>query len=298
MTAYAFDRSTPVTLRLRMHRGVADITAEDRTDIQVEVNALDDKSSSEETVAGYQVLLDGDALTVQAPEGFGWPLRRSPKVHVVVRIPAGSSMSAKLAAADLRARGDYGVVQAELASGDGYVERAAGDCELKSASGDLQIDQVGTDAEPRSLRIGSASGDLRVGDVSGDVNATTASGDMSLGRIGGSLRAKTASGDVEIARLRQGTASISTASGDVIAGIAAGTGVWLDLNTASGSTTSDLTGTGNVPAEGDQPTLELRARTASGDIHIRRATGDTETSRTTGDTDSRRTTGDIERENV
>jgi hypothetical protein len=271
MTAYAFDRSTPVSLRLRMHRGVADITAEERPDIQVEVNALDSSGSAEEAAAGYQVVLDGDELLIQAPEGSGWLLRRSPKIHVVARIPAGSALSARMAAADLRARGDYGVVQADLASGDGYVERVAGDCQLKSASGDVQADLIGG-----SLRISTASGDLRIGDVNGDVNAGTASGDMTIQRIGGSLQAKTASGDIEIGRLRQGTASISSASGDVTAGVAAGTGVWLDLNTASGDTTSDLTQNDAAAAAGQTAALQLRVRTASGDIHIHRTLGDTE----------------------
>jgi hypothetical protein len=271
MPAYEFDRATPVTVALRMHRGVADLTAEDRSGIQVEVLPLDDNESSLDAAARYQVTLEGDSLIIHAPEGFGWPLRRTPKVHVVARVPAGSSLAAQMAAADLRARGDYGIVQADLASGDGYVERVAGDAELKSASGDVQIDQVGG-----SLRIGSASGKVRVGDVIGDVKASTASGDMSLHSVGGSIQGKTASGDVEIGRLIRGKAAVASASGDVTVGVAPGTGVWLDVNTASGSTSSDLTMDESAPEPGRTATLELRVRTASGDIHIHRAFGDVE----------------------
>jgi hypothetical protein len=65
-----------------------------------------------------------------------------------------------------------------------------------------------------------------------------------------------------------------TASGDVSVGVAAGTGVWLDLNTASGSTTSDLA-MGGGPSEGvREAALEVRIRTASGDIDVHRAMGD------------------------
>jgi DUF4097 and DUF4098 domain-containing protein YvlB len=270
MPAYEFDRSTPVTVDLRMHRGVADIVAEERPSIQVDVLPLDDNESSREGAGNFKVALEGDVLMVGAPEGFGWPLRRTPKIHVLIRVPAGSHLTAKMASADLRAKGDYGVVQTDGASGDTYVERT-GDAELKSASGDLQIDRV-----TGSLRINSASGDIRVGDVTADVNASTASGDIALRAVGGSIQSKSASGDIEVASLRQGRAIFTTASGDVSVGVAVGTGVWLDLNTASGSTTSDLTMNDSAPPAEQTAQLELRARTASGDIHIHRALGDVE----------------------
>jgi DUF4097 and DUF4098 domain-containing protein YvlB len=101
--------------------------------------------------------------------------------------------------------------------------------------------------------------------------ADTASGDIHMASGNGSLKAKSASGDIEVGLLREGVAKISTASGDVRVGIATGTGVWLDLDTASGKSTSDLTSHGDVPPS-DKPTnLELRVRTASGDIHVHRA---------------------------
>jgi hypothetical protein len=54
--------------------------------------------------------------------------------------------------------------------------------------------------------------------------------------------------------------------------VAAGTGVWLDVSTVTGSTVNDLTMTGAGPA-GD-PALRLRIRTTSGDIAIRRVQDD------------------------
>ena len=67
-----------------------------------------------------------------------------------------------------------------------------------------------------------------------------------------------------------------SASGDVKIGVEAGTGVWLDVNTASGSTRNELTMGADAPgatAASTGATLELRVRTASGDIDIRRVTG-------------------------
>jgi hypothetical protein len=271
MPEYEFDRSTPVTVALRMHRGIADIVAADTPVIRVEVTAQDGGDTSREAADSMKVALEGDTLLVQSPDHLGWSLRRTPKLSVTIKVPAFSNLQAKLASADLRAAGDYGIVQTDFASGDTYVERVAGDAELKTASGDIRIDRVGG-----GLRVTSASGDLRVGDVTGDVSLSSASGDVTAGTIGGSLKSRTASGDIEIGRVRTGTTNISSASGDVKVGVAAGTGVWLDINSASGSTRSDLTMTDAAPSADQQATLELKIRTASGDITINRVHASTE----------------------
>jgi DUF4097 and DUF4098 domain-containing protein YvlB len=258
---YEFDRSTPVTVSLRLQRGTADLVAEDRLNAQVELTA-------EGVVEGFTVVLEGDTLVVHAPEST-WNWRRTPKVHVLVRVPLDSALAVKSAAADVRAAGRWSTAQANVASADVHIEEATGDAQLKAASGDLTINRVGG-----SLRIGSSSGGLRVGDVTHDVKADTASGEIVINRVGGSLHAETASGDLTVGEVRQGKTRLSTASGDVSVGVAAGTGVWLDLNTASGSTSNDLAMGGAGPAGGQQATLELRVRTASGDIDVHRAMGD------------------------
>ncbi|RSM50972.1 hypothetical protein DMB66_42970 [Actinoplanes sp. ATCC 53533] len=256
---YVFDRSTPVTVSLRLQRGTAEVVAENRPDAQVEIVPEDGAEDR------FTVALEGDTLVVHAPEST-WNWRRTPKARVQVRVPLDSALTVQSAAADIRATGRWSSGQANVASADVSVDEVTGDAYLKAASGDLTAGRVGG-----SLRISSSSGDLRVGDVTGDVKADTASGDITIRRAGGSLQAETASGDVEIGVLSRGKSRLSTASGDVSIGVAAGTGVWLDLNTASGSTTSDLAMGGGAPQEA---TLELRVRTASGDIDVHRAMGD------------------------
>jgi DUF4097 and DUF4098 domain-containing protein YvlB len=260
-----FDRSTPVTVSLRTQRGTVDIAAEERDTITVDVRPLDNSETSREGADNTRVALEGDTLVVHAPEGSAWQLRRSPKLAITIRVPAGSSIQGKSASADIRATGRYAVARLDLASADVKVEEVTGDAHLTAASGDLTVGRVGG-----GLLLKSASGDLEVGDVTGDVSIETASGDIAIRSVGGSLRAGSASGDVEIGRVSRGQTQIKTASGDVKVGVAAGTGVWLDVNTASGDTKNDLTMEGAAPAEG-RAALELRIRTASGDIHISRA---------------------------
>jgi DUF4097 and DUF4098 domain-containing protein YvlB len=262
---YEFDRSTPVTVSLRVQRGTADLVAENRPGIQVEIqpeNGAEDR---------FTVALEGDTLVVHAPQST-WDWRRTPKVRVVVRVPLDSALAAKSASADVRATGRWASAQVSTASADVFVDEVNGDASLRASSGDVAVNRVGG-----SVRISSPAGDLRMGDVSGDVKADTASGDIVLRRVGGSLQARTASGNVEVGMVSQGKTRVGTASGDVSIGVAAGTGVWLDLDTASGATTSDLT-MGGGPADGARETaLDLRVRTASGDIDVHRAMGDLRT---------------------
>jgi DUF4097 and DUF4098 domain-containing protein YvlB len=254
---YEFDRSTPVTVSLRLQRGTADVVAEDRSTIQVELTAAEGSGATDR----FTVALEGDTLVVHAPEST-WNWNRTPTVHVTARVPVDSALAAKTAAADIRASGRWTTAQVTAASADVHVEEATGDVQLKASSGDVTVNRVGG-----SLRIGSSSGDLRVGDVTRDVKADTASGEIVIGAVGGSLEAQTASGDIEVGTVREGRCRLVTASGDVSVGVAPGTGVWLDLNTASGSATSDLTMGEPGPQEA---TLELRVRTASGDIDVHR----------------------------
>jgi DUF4097 and DUF4098 domain-containing protein YvlB len=83
------------------------------------------------------------------------------------------------------------------------------------------------------------------------------------------VRASSASGDVAIGVARRGTVEINSASGDVAVGVASGVGVWLDVSTMSGSTSTDLDVGEQPPPSGAD--LRLTARTMSGDVQITRA---------------------------
>jgi hypothetical protein len=62
---------------------------------------------------------------------------------------------------------------------------------------------------------------------------------------------------------------VNSVSGDVDLGILAGTGVWLEVSSVSGRTTSELSMGGDaVPPTG--ASLKVRVRTVSGDIELRR----------------------------
>jgi hypothetical protein len=263
---YEFDCTRPVTLSLRIAGGTADIVAEERQTATVEVSPFDGSEAARDAAERTRVELRDGTLLVEAPEWTGWLFRRGPRVRVSVRLPADGDLVVKVASADVRATGRYRSASLTSASGDVYVDHVTGDASAKTASGDVRFGRA-----DGGLRLNGASGDLAVGLVGGDVGAHSASGDISIDRVEGSLSVTTASGDVRVGATVAGAVKINTASGDVAVGVVPGTGVWLDLNTLSGDTRTDLAmpGTG-----GDQSTaaLNLQVRTASGDIDVYRAT--------------------------
>lgn len=267
---YEFPQPTPVTVALKARSGIVRLHAESRDDVQVSVESMDGKDASREAADQTRVALEGDTLIIEVPGADNaWMWRRSARLAITVRVPSGSSVAGRSASADVVATGVWSVVKLDAASADVEFQEITGDVRVESASGELKLGPIGGSAS-----LETASGDMRVGDVTGDVSAKTASGDMRLGAVDGRLRVSTASGDVQVGRLSQGRSEIKTASGDVAIGITAGANVWLDLNTASGRTISGLNPQpAPAPAE-NQPLLELRVRTASGDIEVNRAVAD------------------------
>ena len=133
------------------------------------------------------------------------------------------------------------------------------------------------------LQVKSGSGDISVGTCLGSVNVSTGSGDVEVGTTNGPTVVKTGSGDLKVVTANDDI-SLSTGSGDLTVGTArrgrvsaegrqqrrrrsaspAGTPVWADINTVTGSIRSNIESVG-APQEG-QDHVELQARTVSGDI--------------------------------
>ena len=123
-----------------------------------------------------------------------------------------------------------------------------GRAQVDSASGDVEIQHVG------SAKMNSASGDIRI-------DAAALGADVN-----------TASGDVELRSVRAGEVKINSASGDVEVGIAKDRRLWVEAQSLSGETSSELELESGAPIESDEgPLVELRARTLSGDISVTRA---------------------------
>jgi Toastrack DUF4097 len=252
----------PVAASLRLGGGSVAVTAEDRPFAVITVDPYDDSDASRQAAEHTEITLNGDRLRIEVPEtGAGRISRRGGRVRVDLRIPLDSQVHAQVGSADIRTEGRLAEAFVQTGSGDTYVAQTIGLFRAETGSGDVRADEVG------ELRVNTASGDVSATLVAGEASVKTASGDVKIEDARGTVRTNTASGDVQIRTARGNQVIIHTASGDAEVGVPAGTSVWLDLNTASGSTNSDLTMTG-APSQGAQ--LNIQVRTASGDITLRR----------------------------
>ncbi len=254
----------PVTLAAKIASGALNVTAEPRDTATVEVTPFDASDASREAAARTRVELIGTVLTVESPQRLGWLPRRS-RIRVDVRLPEDCRLNLQLAAAEGHLSGRYGDAVVRTASGDVTLDHVAGTLDLETASGGARVTRVDGPA-----KVKTASGDMALGHVRGDVTASTASGDVTVDRADNSVRARTASGDVTVGAAHQGTVEIAGASGDLHVGIEAGTRVWLDVSTLSGSVRSDLDHEATGGPTDDGAPLTVRARTASGNVDLRR----------------------------
>ncbi|OLB73689.1 MAG: hypothetical protein AUI14_25540 [Actinobacteria bacterium 13_2_20CM_2_71_6] len=253
-----------ITLAAKVAAGAMHVSAGPRDTATVDVQPYDDSRGAREAAERTIVELRGDTLVVDAPKGT-WRLMNRARIRVNVQLPDDSRLHVRLASADGVFQGRYGDSTVETASGDIAVGHVAGQLRISSASGDVRVDRV-----DGQLSVDTASGDIVIGSTGGELAVSTASGDLTVAQAEASVRAQSASGDLRFGAVRRGTVRIHTASGDVRVGVPAGTSVWLDLVTASGSTRSDLDYLGDAGPAGGTPDLNLHVRTASGDIELRR----------------------------
>lgn len=261
-----FEIDGPAELEITLASGGIEIDPSHDGRVEVELVAHDEES--QRLVEQARIELRGRHLLVDVPEkrgGFNFSLFGRSGIDCRVKCPQGSSVTARTRSADLRARGTIGGLQAQTASGDVRADVVSGDVRVKSASGDLSVSTV-----RGSLDAQTASGDVEAGIVRGRLDAQSASGDVRVEEACDDVRAAVVSGDLTLDAVSSGNVSLQSVSGDLTIGVRRGSRVYLDCNTLSGDTSSELELQNDVPA-GDGPLVEIRAKTVSGDVHIRRA---------------------------
>jgi hypothetical protein len=272
MPTWDFETHPPVRLELEVPGGRIEIETigEDRT--HVELEAL--TSAGEELIANARVECRESGgvyhVRVLVPQRLGWfiSFEGGPQVLLRVACPSNSEASVRTKSAEVIARGEYASVDIKTASGDVNVEEVGRDAQVKTASGDVSLDKVGG-----RTQVNSASGDVAIQRADGDVTVALVSGDLWIRDAGASVRANTVSGDHRIEAVVAGVVECHSVSGDVFVGVRRGSRVYVDANTVSGSTSSELD-LSDAPSEqsGEEgPMLEVRAKTVSGDVSIARA---------------------------
>jgi DUF4097 and DUF4098 domain-containing protein YvlB len=242
--------STPGKVKVEINIPAGNVDIEtvdgDTTSVQLAVSGRD--ADEHEGEAKIELHRRGDRYEVIVAARKGGFSFRSREYDVRITTPPGADIEASVASADIEGRGRYGEVRIQSASGDIEFEELAGQARIDSASGDIELRQVD------SAKVNSASGDLRIDNVANGADVNTASG------------------DVELRSVRAGEVKLNSASGDLEIGIAGGSRLWVEAQSLSGDTSSELDLESGVPIESDEgPLVELKARTLSGDINVRRA---------------------------
>jgi DUF4097 and DUF4098 domain-containing protein YvlB len=242
--------STPGKVKLDVNIPTGDLDVEtaetDTTTVDLEVRGHDGEQHERE--AQIELRERGGRYEVVVAARRGLISFRNREYNVRITVPHGADLEANVASADVTGRGRFGDAEINSASGDVELEHVEGTLEVDTASGDVEVGQAGR------AKVNSASGDVRIDETDGGADVNTASGDIDLRAV------------------RSGAVKVNSASGDVDVGIAKGSRLWVEAQSLSGETSSELELESGAPIESDEgPLVELNARTLSGDISVRRA---------------------------
>jgi hypothetical protein len=282
MPSWDFDTPGPVRLDLELPFGRIDVDTEEtttQTHVDLEgsgdVQDLIDTATVESRArgAGHEVRVE-----VRRRSGFFISFGHGPDLRLRVTCPAGADIVVRSKSADLRGRGRFGSAEVKTASGDINLDTVAGDTRVKTASGDVAL------TEGHGLtHVQTASGDVAIQQARGDVTVQGVSGDVWVKDATQSVHVNTVSGDQRLDAVMEGSVETQAVSGDILIGVRRGSRVYVDANTVSGSTSSELNLTDAPAEDGDAgdadggPMVEIRAKTVSGDVSLVRAAAPTPT---------------------
>jgi DUF4097 and DUF4098 domain-containing protein YvlB len=278
-----YETPEPISVTLELGVGDVRISASDRTDTVVEVRPSDEADESD-VKAAQQVRVDytNGMLQVTGPKVRVFDFsRKTRSVDVAIELPSGSRVSAEAQVGDFRCAGRLGECRFKTSTGNVRLERTgplrldtsaghvtadgiAGNAEISTGSGKVQLGEV-----EGSAVVKNSNGDTTIDAVTGDVRVRAANGGIFVDRAGASVDVKTSNGNIRLGGVARGSVVLETAMGDLEIGITEGTAAWLQVNTGFGHV-HNLLDTASRPEESDE-TVEVRGRTAYGDITIRRA---------------------------
>jgi DUF4097 and DUF4098 domain-containing protein YvlB len=268
-----FETPESIDLYVEIGKGHVEVTALSTSTTTVDLTGHDADE--------VDVTFENGRLTIIAPKDQGgWFSGRDRDLRVEVELPTGSNVGVKTGSADIKLDGELGEGRVKTGSGDVTADTFTGAARIDTGSGDVEVSEAHAELQIKSgsgdisigtsvgkLNVSTGSGDVEVGTTNSNAVVKTGSGDLKVVTANADLSMSTGSGDVSVSTARRGRLSVKGASSDLAIGIPAGTPVWTDINTVTGSIRSNL-GSVGAPQEG-QDHVELEARTVSGDITLR-----------------------------
>lgn len=280
-----FRTPVPITAVIDVSAGDITIVASDRTDTVVRVEPTDAHKPADVKAADQSTVDFADGtLTVKSSKQ--WTLQsifgNSGSIDVVVELPTASRVDGTLSLGSFRGRGSLGDCKLKTSLGGVSLEQAdsvdidtsMGDVTVRHASGRADV-TTGTGA----IRLGTvdgvgvirnSNGDTVIDVASDDIRVNAANGTITIGTARGDLHAKSANGGIRVADVVEGSVVLETAMGELEVGVHEGTAAWLDAHTQFGRVDSALDASDGPDSSGK--VVEIRGRTAMGDIVVHRST--------------------------
>jgi putative adhesin len=275
-----FDTPDPISVIIDRIVGDVRIVASDRTDTSVDVRPADhskpaDLRGAEKALVEYSP----GRLVIKGPKQPNF-IGKVERIDVTIELPTGSRVDCDLDMGSITSDGRLGDVRLKSGMGEMHLGGTK-DLQIRGSYGKLTVDRVDGDADistGKEIRIGhiagmgmikNSNGSTRVGQAGGDLYVKAANGDIDIDRTGGNVTAKTANGSIRVGEVAGGAVVLETAAGDVRVAIRQGVPAYLDVATQYGNVVNTLD-----PADSpkqSETAVELRARTAYGDIVISRS---------------------------
>ncbi len=279
----AYQTNGPIDLALDVPVGRIEVTASERTDVEVRVDPSNpskkaDVRAAAETVVEYR---DG-RVTIAVPHRYG-PLIGTGKesVDVTVDLPSGSRLTAETSFGRIRTHGSLGGTRIKSSTGDVSIERT-GQLQVHASSGEVVIGHVDGDlvltsgnGQTRVDYVGGAStlkasnGDIHVGVAGGALTAKLANGSISIREALDSVSARSSYGKIRIEEVSSGAIALDASYGEVLVGIRHGVAAWLDVQSKNGVIRNEMNA--DPGPTGSEGSVEVRVRTSYGDITVQPA---------------------------
>jgi Putative adhesin len=186
--------------------GTVEVAGWDRSEVLVSGSVGDNVERVDVTSAGNRT-----SIHVVSRSGHAW--KSDDEAHLLVRVPAKSTVTASLVSADFKVTGVQGDLKLQAVSGN-LSGDGGGNVRASSVSGDVHL----TARAAKSVELKTISGDIEFTGGGGEVDITTVSGSakLDLGEVTRG-RFKTVSGDTTaaLALTPDGQLESESVSGDV-----------------------------------------------------------------------------------
>jgi DUF4097 and DUF4098 domain-containing protein YvlB len=276
-----FDTPEPISVTVEAVCANLALVAGDRVDTVVEVRPTNEADEADVRAAELtRVDYKAGRLVVKGPRPRRMFSRKTESIDVRIELPTGSSVNADVTVGGCTAEGrldecrfktydghisleETGRLRLNTSTGRVFVTSAEGHAEVTTGTGDVEFGEVHGTAVVKNL-----NGDTRIGSITGDLRVNSTNGNVNVDHAGGTVVVKSVNGHVVLNEVVRGSVELDVTAGDLEIGIRDGSAAWVDVNTMTGRVLNTMTPS-DQPQTGD--TVQVRARTYTGDIVIRRA---------------------------